>query len=361
MNRVLKATCLSLLLGTGATATTAQEIKVVSWGGAIEASQVKAYNEPFTKATGIRVTAIAADDPASPLKTQIEAGNVTSDVFDVAMSDAVRLCDEGALVEIAPADLPDGADGTPALEDFLPGALWECAVGNIVAGTVISFNKERFPDGGPSTVADFFDTKTYPGKRALAKSVKRTLYLGLIADGVSAAEIYDQLATPEGVDRAFAKLDTIKDDVIWWEAGAQPPQMLADGEVTMATAYNGRIFDAMINEGKPFDIIWDGQFLELNAFVVPKDAPNLAAALEYVKFASSTEALARQARYISYGPARRSSTSLLGLYQDDKTEIAPHLPTAPKHLENAVMDDPEFWADHDAELTERFNNWLTGN
>ncbi|KGJ03232.1 spermidine/putrescine ABC transporter substrate-binding protein [Paracoccus halophilus] len=352
---------MSLLLGLPATAAIAQEINVVSWGGAIEASQVKAYNEPFTAATGIGVKAIAADDPASPLKTQIEAQNVTSDVFDVAMSDAIRLCDEGALVEIDPADLPDGADGTPAADDFLDGALWECAVGNIVAGTVISFNRDSFPDGAPSTVADFFDTETYPGKRSLAKSVKRTLYLGLIADGVPAAEVYDQLATPEGVDRAFAMLDTIKDDVVWWEAGAQPPQLLADGEVTMTTAYNGRIFDAMINEGKPFDIIWDGQFLELNAFVIPKDAPNPQAAMEYVKFASSTEALAGQARYISYGPARKSSTALLGLYQDDKTEIAPYLPTAPEHLENAVMDDPEFWADHDAELTERFNNWLASD
>lgn len=361
MNRVLKATCLPLLLGTTATAVTAQEIRVVSWGGAIEASQIRAYNQPFTKATGIRVTAIAADDPASPLKTQIEAGNVTSDVFDVALSDAIRLCDEGALVEIGPANLPDGADGTPAAGDFLQGALGECAVGNIVAGTVISFDREKFPNGAPSTVADFFDTETYPGKRAMAKSVKRTLYLGLIADGVPAADIYEQLATPEGVARAFAKLDTIKADVIWWEAGAQPPQLLADGEVTMTTAYNGRIFDAMINEGKPFDVIWDGQFLELNAFVVPKDAPNLAAALDYVKFATSTEALAGQARYISYGPARKSSTPMLGLYQDDRTEIAPHLPTAPEHLENAVMDDPEFWADHDAELTERFNNWLAGS
>ncbi len=36
-----------------------------------------------------------------------------------------------------------------------------------------------------------------------------------------------------GVDRAFAKLDTIKDSVVWWEAGAQPPQLLADGEVVM--------------------------------------------------------------------------------------------------------------------------------
>ena len=45
------------------------------------------------------------------------------------------------------------------------------------------------------------------------------------------SQVYDVLATEEGVARAFAKLDTIKDDIVWWEAGAQPPQLLADGEV----------------------------------------------------------------------------------------------------------------------------------
>ena len=70
------------------------------------------------------------------------------------------------------------------------------------------------------------------------------------------------LATPEGVDRAFAKLsEPSKEHVVWWEAGAQPPQLLADGEVAMTTAYNGRIFNAVAGEGKPFEIVWDGQIL----------------------------------------------------------------------------------------------------
>ena len=76
--------------------------------------------------------------------------------------------------------------------------------------------------------------------------------------------------TDEGVDRAFAKLDTIKDDIVWWEAGAQPPQLLADGEVAMTTAYNGRIFNAAVGEGQPFEIVWDGQILDFDLWVSRK-------------------------------------------------------------------------------------------
>lgn len=336
----------------------AQQVSVVSWGGAYEMSQVEGYNKPFTAETGITVNMIAADDPATPLKAQVEAGNVTADVFDIAMSDAIRLCDEGALMEIDPATIPPGADGTPAAEDFIDGALTDCVVGNIVWSTVIAYDTTKFPDKAPTTAADFFDTEAFPGKRGLPKAAKRTLYLALIADGVSADEVYDVLSTPEGLDRAFAKLETIKDDIVWWEAGAQPVQLLADGEVAMTTVYNGRIFDAIASEGKPFEVIWDGQYLEINSFAVPKGAPNPELGMQYVMFATGTQPLANQAKYISYGPTRKSSGPLVGLYQDGKTEMAPHMPTAPENMTNAVMDDPEFWADRDAELTERFSSWL---
>ncbi len=352
---------LSTALTAMAFAASAQEVNVVSWGGAYEISQIEAYNKPFTEKTGIKVNMIAADNPATPLRAQVEANNVTGDVFDVEVSNAIQLCDEGALVEIDPATLPDAPDGTPAADDFVPGALQDCAVANIVWGTVISYNTTKFEGQAPSTAADFFDTGTFPGKRGLPRNPKRTLYLALIADGVPADEVYDVLSTEEGVDRAFAKLDTIKPDVVWWEAGAQPVQLLADGEVSMTTVYNGRAFDAIVGEKQPFEIIWDGQYMDMDMFVIPKDAPNPEAAMEYLKFATGTQPLADQAKYIAYGPSRQSSANLVGLYQDGVTEMGPHMPTSPEALENAVMDDPEFWADHAAELTERFNSWLAAS
>jgi putative spermidine/putrescine transport system substrate-binding protein len=358
MKSILIAT--TALVGVATAALAEGEVNVVSWGGAYEVSQVEAYNKPFTEATGIKVNMLAADNPATPLKAQVEAGNVTGDVFDIEVSDAIRLCDEGALVEIDPAMLPAAPDGTPAAEDFIDGALLDCAVANIFWGTVIAYDNTKFPDGAPATAADFFDLEKFPGKRGLPKNPKRTLYLALIADGVPAAEIYDKLGTEEGVAQAFAKLDTIKDSVVWWEAGAQPVQLLADGEVTMATGYNGRFFDAMVGEKKPFTIIWDGQYMDLDMFAIPKGSPNPEAAMEYLKYATDTQRLADQAKYIAYGPSRKSSAALVGMYKDGTTEMAPHMPTNPDHMTTAVMDDPEFWADHDAELSEQFNAWLAG-
>jgi putative spermidine/putrescine transport system substrate-binding protein len=345
------------LVATGYAAS-AQELNIVSWGGSYTVSQVEAYHKPFTEMTGIKINSIDADNPATPVKAQTEAGNVSIDLSDVELSDAIRMCDEGLLEPIDPAILPPAPDGTPATEDFVPGAIQDCAVANIVWGTVVAYDKTKFEGNEPSTLADFFDTTKYPGKRGLLKTAKRTMEMALVADGVAPDQVYEVLGTDEGVARAFNKLDSIKKDIVWWEAGAQPPQLLADGEVVMTTGYNGRFFAAEVGEGKPFGTIWDGEYMDYDLWVIPKGAPHLEDAMKFLAFSTDTQRLADQAKYIAYGPARKSSNALIGMYKDGKTEMAPYMPTNPENMKNPIWTDPTFWADHDAELAEKFNAWL---
>ena len=227
-------------------ANAADSITVVSWGGAYTKSQVEAYHKPWMAATGNTVVSEDYNGGLSEVKAQVEAGNVKWNLMDVELSDAVRGCDEGLFETIDIKDFPDGADGTAAVDDFLPGTYTDCAVANIVWSTIYAYDSSKVEGDAPSTIADFFDTAKFPGKRGLRKNPKANLEMALMADGVPAGEVYDVLDTEEGIERAFAKLDSIKGDVVWWEAGAQPPQLLADGEVTMTTAYNGRIFNACL-------------------------------------------------------------------------------------------------------------------
>lgn len=339
-------------------AASAGSITVVSWGGAYTKSQVEAYHKPWIAKTGNQIVSEDYNGGLAEVKAQVEAGNVTWDLVDVELSDAVRGCDEGLLEPIDASILPAGADGMAAADDFLPGTLHDCAVANIVWSTIFAYDSSKIADG-PTTIGDFFDLEKFPGKRGLRKGPKANLEMALAADGVPASEIYDVLSTAEGVERAFAKLDTIKDSVVWWEAGAQPPQLLADGEVAMTTAYNGRIFNAVASEGKPFTIVWDAQIYDLDLWVIPKGAPNKDLAMEFVAFSTATEQLAAQASYISYGPARKSSAALVGSFHD-KPDLAmgPQMPTAPANFTTAIQNDFEFWADNQDELNERFNAWL---
>ena len=330
----------------------AVDLTVTSWGGAYTKSQIEAYHKPFTAKTGVNILSEDYTGGLAEVRAQVESGNVTWNIVDVEISDAIRGCEDGILELIDPSILPDGADGTPAAQDFIEGSLNDCAVASIIWANVYAYDKTKFPNKSPTTMADFFDVKNFPGKRGLKKGAKINLEFALIGDGVPTKDVYKVLSTAKGVDRAFAKLDSIKEHVIWWEAGAQPPQLLADGEVAMTSAYNGRLFNAIYKEGKPFEIVWDGQVLDMDLFVIPKGAPNKKEALEFITFATQTEPLARQSDWISYGPARKSSSALV------KADILPHLPTSPQNFTNPLLNDFEFWADNADSLNERFNAWL---
>ena len=342
----------------------AQEVNLLSWGGAYGNSHLEAYAKPFTAETGIAVNIADADNPATPIKAMVEAGNVTSDVASVEYADAVRLCDEGLLEEIDAAGLTAAEDGTAATDDYIEGGVTDCFVATDVYSMVEVYDDSKFADAKPAGPADFFDLEKFPGKRTMRKGAKFNLEFALMADGVPAAEVYDVLGTPEGVDRAFAKLDSIKNDVIWWEAGAQPPQLLADGEVSMAYAFNGRIFDAAMKDGKPFKIVWDGQIMDFQNFAVLKGTPNLEAAKAFLRHATAPDQIAATARYIPYAPWRSSAVRMIldnePWSEDGKTNVGPFLATNPANMNNYLEMGIDYWQNHQDEVTQRWEAWKAG-
>jgi putative spermidine/putrescine transport system substrate-binding protein len=337
----------ALLAGTAfaATARAGDELTVVSWGGAYSMSQKKAFVDPYN-AAGNKVTEAEYNGEVAKIKAMVEAKAVTWDVIDVDSPTALQGCAEGALETIDWGKL--GLDRSK----FIGGDLIDCAVPNIIYGTIFGYDTTKYPENPPTTIFDFFDTTKYPGKRGLWKNVQVNFEWALIADGVDPKDVYKVLGTPEGLDRAFAKLDTIKKDIVWWEAGAQAPQLLADGQVVMTSAWNGRLYGAVKQDNKPFKIVWDHQALDWDWWAITKDTPKLEEAYRFIAFASDPKRMADQTNYISYGPSNTDAIPNVS------AEMLPNLPTAPDNLKTAWNLDTEFWADHGDEIKERFNAWL---
>lgn len=341
------------VLASCAMAANASEMTFVSWGGAWQNAQETAGAKPFAAKTGTKVkTDSSYNGGIAQVRSQVQTNNVTWDVIDMQLADAMRACDEGLLEKISPADLAPSKDGRPIKEDFVPNSLNDCLAGTIVWSTLIVYNKDKFKNGGPTKIADFFDLKKFPGKRALRKSPEGALEWALLADGVPPAQVYKTLGTSAGLDRALKKLDTIKSSIVWWETGSQPPQLLADGEVTMSSAYNGRIYSAIISDKKPFGFLWDGQLTNIEGYVIVKGSKNLKAAKDFVRYTTQPQVLAALTPMTAYGPARKSAIALV----DHK--IQPYLPTAPENQKGAVDVDPAFWADHSDDLNQKFAAWL---
>jgi putative spermidine/putrescine transport system substrate-binding protein len=359
-----------IVLGTGAaallsSAALADDMTIVSWGGAYSASQDNAYHQPYMKLhpdVNI-INDTSSNEAVAKLRAMAEAGNTTWDVVDVVAADAMRLCDEGLAMEIDfDTMLAPAPDGTPASEDFGDLLVSDCFIPQIVYSTTFGYRTDVAAWGGrePDDICDVFDLEAFPGKRGLEKRPINTVEWALLCDGVAPEDVYDVLGTPEGVDRALAKLDTIRDNVVWWSAGAETPQRLADGEIVLGSTYNGRLFSLIEEQKQPVKMLWDWQVFDLDGWIIPAGLPEdrKARALDYIYFATDTQRLADQAKYISYGPARKSSAPLVGKHETLGIDMAPHMPTDPKNAVHTFLYNYEFWADNRDDIDAKFQAWL---
>ncbi len=368
-----KLTKLFLALSFALSVTTsAFAVVAVSWGGAYTESQKLGYGDPTAKKLGITIDWVDYSGGLSEIKAQKEAGKITWDIIDVFAFDTINGCDEGIFVEFDfDKDFPAAPDGTPASEDFFAPMPSKCAVGNILYSWNYAYNKNNVK-GTPKTIKDFFNTKKFPGKRAIYKSALTNLEIALAADGIKpgkgGAKIYEALETEKGVERAMNKIKALCTDpqggCVFWSAGAQPPELLMSGEVVMATGWNGRFFNAIVGEGAPLVQVWDGQGLDYEYFALVKGGPNEADAKKALAMMTNTEMLAGSAKYIAYAPYRKSSLDVIKAgepwYKDGKTEMMPQMPTAPANTKNYFLVDPFFWADNGTELGEKWEAMKAG-
>lgn len=343
--RTGRTACLVATLALSAAApAAARDLTVVSWGGTYQDAQRAIYFEPFMEATGIPLLEETWDGGYGVIAAQMQSGQPSWDVVQVETDELMLGCADG-LYEPIDWDALGGEDR------FIPAAVSECGVSAIVWSTGLSYDADVLTEA-PTSWTDFWDTEKYPGKRSLRRGPKYALEFALMADGVPETEVYDILSEPEGVDRAFAKLDEIKGDIIWWDAGAQAIQLLASGQVVMATAYNGRLTGINREEGTNLQMVWPGSIYALDTWVILADSPNYDAAMEFLNFANEPERQAQLPQYVAYGLPVKAATDLL------TDEQRAELPTAPENLEGAIPIDGDFWVDNIEVLNARFNAWL---
>lgn len=332
----------ALALGMMAAAhATAADLTVVSFGGANKAAQTKAFYEPWEAAGNGKIVAGEYNGEMAKVKAMVDTNSVSWDLVEVESPELARGCDEDMFETLDPALF-----GAPA--DFVKGAIQPCGVGFFVWSTVLAYNADKLK-AAPTSWADFWDVKKFPGKRGLRKGAKYTLEFALMADGVAPKDVYAVLASKEGQNRAFKKLDELKPSIQWWEAGAQPPQYLASGDVVMSSAYNGRI--AAVQKDSNLKVVWNGGVYDFDAWAIPKGAKNAEQAKKFIAYSVQPGQQKIYAENIAYGPANNKAVSLLS------KAITDNMPTTPQNLENQVQIDVGFWADNGEQLEQRFNAW----
>ena len=321
------ALCASAAILT-AGAARADQVTFVSQGGAYQEAQTKAILDPVAEKLGLTVNQDSAPDAWPVIKTQTASGKVIWDVIDTPAKDCIRGGEQGMIEKLDFAQIPN-AEKMPVEYKSPYSVAYE------FYSSVLAYNKDKYGANPPKTWADFWDVKKFPGTRALRNHPLATLEAALLADGVPADKLY-----PLDVDRAFKKLEEIKPYItVWWTSGAQSAQLLADGEVDMEMAWNGRVA-AVVKEGAPVGYSFNEGFLQYTSLCILKGAPNAATAVKFVNAAMDPEIQANFPAYIDYGPGNPEA------YKTGKItpERAAQMPSSPDNAKLQVLVSDQWWS-----------------
>lgn len=324
---------------------TARDLTVVSWGGKIQEVQNKIYFKPFSETSKISIANPAWDGGIALLRERIKGQSDDWDVVQIDAADLLRGCREGLFEQVNWAALG-------GRERYLKNAVSDCGVGSIVYSLVLAYDPAK-QKKSPVSWKDFWDQKKFPGKRGMKIGPKANLEIALMADGVAPEDVYPLLSTPRGIERAFRKLDEIKQDLVWWEKGSDPARMLSANEVAMTTAYNTRISMANASEMKSFKIEWTNNLYAIDSWAILKGSSHKAEAEQFLAYVSRPDIQKNLPSYMPYGLTHKDAGNLL-----DKASVMADLPSNSAYLKTALYVDEEFWAANENKLAQRFKTWL---
>lgn len=327
-------------------------VVVFDGGGAWGAAQKAAYFDPFQAETGITVVR-SPRAPAGRFRTSIEAGAPSYEVADISAALLGPLSRDGLLLPIDyqyfdPADRA-AMSPVPATEFGVPDLFYSL---------VMAWDPRRVRQA-PRNWTEFWDVRAFPGERALGAggfgAGTGSFEVALMADGVPPDKLY-----PLDLDRVFRSLDRIKPAIVkFWNTGAEPVQMLVDGNAALATAWNGRIAD-ITSQGGQIGTHWNQGILQYDTWVVPKGTVNVTNAMKFIAFATRPDRQAHFSRLITYGPTNSRAQALL------PPERATVLPTHPPLVAQQVVQDYDWWggeagngSSNFAVATRMWERWIT--
>lgn len=332
------------LAAAGSAAAEDTTIVFSGWGGSWQTAERKLYFDTFEKATGIKVVDVP-DVNLTKIKAMVGAKNVE---WDVVQAIGMWLPQRAGTEELwEPLDYAAiKTDGIPK-EMIAPNG-----VGVATFAQILAYNTDAFPAGkAPTSWADFWDVKKFPGKRGFLNQPRYALEAALMAHGVAMADLY-----PLDVERGLKLWEPLKSDVLWWEQWPQAPSLLASGELVMTLSSQARILGLLQSEKTaPVAMVWNQGIMTVDFLAVPKGSKHKEAAFKLISWMLDPEHQAEYAKATDVGPSNAKALALI----DEKTKE--RLPSYHYQKGELVALDNAWWAANLDKLTERWNQWKLTN
>ncbi len=344
----------SLMIAAGAAATLpvlrragaqgAGEVIIATTGGLMTDALQANFYKRFEAETGIRVHAVAIELPDQWARAQAGArsGTVPFDVVTATPPDLIQHAEILASLDCS----------TPSMTaNALPGSCTDKGLVRTVGGMVLTFSKKAFPNGGPQSWADFFDTQKFPGPRSLPDTGDREWWVplaALMADGVPRDKLF-----PMDLDRAYKKLDTLKPQIAaWWKSGDNSMQILRGGDAVMSMLYSSRAVP--LAKSGEFDFTWNGAIRDTGNWAILKGGPNTKNAQRFLDFFVQAPA-----SHLPFSEAVSFDSNNKDAASQVPADQRRYRPSWPENYEKLVVADFNWIAGERAKMRERWVAWLT--
>ena len=330
--------------------TAGQTLRVASWGGAYGQAQERALLSAIDGELGVKVERITrrTDKP--------DPGE--ADVVEVDQLTLTKGCKTGAFAEIGKVELAPAQDGGPADEDFVSGGISKCGIASFAWSSLILVDLSNFKKRKPKSLADVFNVKRFPGKRAFPQKAERLLEMLVMANGAATDEVYTALKDRKTVDNAFARLEAMLPHIVWVKSASKAIAELERGQVKFALGYSGRAFRKTIAGN--LSAIWDKHIYDYGSWAISSEAEDKDLARKFIVLATTPKHLAAQARLWPYGPMRKSAAAMVGRHSLLDVELAPFMPTSDIRLDAGLRRDGQFWTENAGRFNDRLAALLEG-
>lgn len=324
---------------SGTDTASANSLTFVSYGSAFQDNQKVAWQQPYTQATKVEFRNDGPTDIAK-LKTMVESGRTTWDVLDTSADTAELYCGKYLeKIDLSQIDTTKYPEGTVS----------DCGVPAYFYGLHFLYDTTKYGANPPTTIADFFDTKKFPGQRVLPPEVQvGMLELALLADGVAQDQLY-----PLDVDRALKKLDTIKSVSTFAKTYGAMQQAMVGKQADMALVVTARAYSSL-EAGATFAPVWDKTVLTWDDLVIPKGTQNKDQSMKFIAFTTKAEQSAKFSELATVIPANPDAKPK---FNEKQSRLNP---MTPEHEAGNVVSDVKWWSANFDAVQKKYTSWLAG-
>lgn len=331
-------------IGDGAQAQAQRQLVIVNWGGIANDGFGRFYGEPFmADNAGWRVVQDSTGPSAGRIRSMVESGRVTWDLCDSSASSSNLLGRQNLLTRIDYSIVNR--------ENVIgPGFALEFGAAPYSFSSVLAYDSAKFPQGGPTNWADFWDLRRFPGMRLMRRDALGSLDAAQMALGKDPANLY-----PLDLRACLRKVQELRRNAVFWNSGSESEQFLRTGEAVMGQIWHTRASVLERETNGRIKFIWPQGLLQAGIFVMPRgNAGGEMAQRLLASMLAKPEPQVGLLGFLGNGPTNPRAAALV------PAELRRFNPTDPENARVQVVLDGSWWGQNYQQANADFIDTITG-